>query len=157
MREERIEEGQEPLPFVGSATTDAAPSRIAVAIRRALGLAGGWADLRGTWSDALRALRDRAELAGIVVVINGVVDNNTRRKLDPEEFRGFVLPDAHAPFVFVNGADGSRLPTRGNGSATPPRPNSWSPRTTSFARGARFLKPGSRSAHWREGSRSASW
>jgi Zn-dependent peptidase ImmA (M78 family)/transcriptional regulator with XRE-family HTH domain len=106
LREERIEEGQEPLPFVGSATTDAAPARIAVAIRRALGLAGGWADLHGTWSDALRALRDRAELAGIVVAINGVVGNNTRRKLDPEEFRGFVLPDPHAPFVFVNGSDG---------------------------------------------------
>jgi Zn-dependent peptidase ImmA (M78 family) len=106
LREERIEEGQEPLPFVCSATTDAAPARIAVAIRRTLGLAGGWADLHGTWSDAVRALRDRAELAGIVVIINGVVGNNTRRKLDPEEFRGFVLPDPHAPFVFVNGSDG---------------------------------------------------
>jgi hypothetical protein len=71
--EERIEERQEPLPFVGSATTDAAPARIAVAIRGALGLAGGWADLHATWSDALRALRDRPELAGIVVAINGVV------------------------------------------------------------------------------------
>ena len=106
LREERIEEGQSPLSFVGSATPDAVPARIASAMRRVLGLAGGWADLHGTWSDALRALRDRAELAGIVVVINGVVGNNTRRKLDPEEFRGFVLPDPHAPFVFVNGSDG---------------------------------------------------
>jgi Zn-dependent peptidase ImmA (M78 family)/transcriptional regulator with XRE-family HTH domain len=106
LREERIEEGQAPLPFVGSATADAAPARIAVAMRRTLGLAGGWADLHGTWSDGLRGLKDRAELAGVVVVINGVVGNNTRRKLDPEEFRGFVLPDEYAPFVFVNGADG---------------------------------------------------
>jgi Zn-dependent peptidase ImmA (M78 family) len=106
LRDERIEEGQGPLPFVGSATADAAPARIAGAMRRALGLVGGWADLHGTWSDALRTLRDRAEMAGIVVVINGVVGNNTRRRLEPEEFRGFVLPDAYAPFVFVNGADG---------------------------------------------------
>jgi Zn-dependent peptidase ImmA (M78 family) len=106
LREERIEEGQSPLSFVGSATPDAVPARIASAMRRVLGLAGGWADLQGTWSDALRTLRDRAELAGIIVVINGIVGNNTRRKLDPEEFRGFVLPDEYAPFVFVNGADG---------------------------------------------------
>ena len=106
LREERIEEGQSPLSFVGSATPDAVPARIASAMRRVLGLAGGWADLQGTWSDALRTLRDRAELAGIIVVINGIVGNNTRRKLDPEEFRGFVLPDEYAPFVFVNVADG---------------------------------------------------
>jgi Zn-dependent peptidase ImmA (M78 family) len=106
LRDERIEEGQAPLSFVGSATADAAPSKIAAAMRRTLGLAGGWADLHGTWSDALRTLRDRAELAGIIVVINGVVGNNTRRRLDPEEFRGLVLPDEYAPFVFINGADG---------------------------------------------------
>ena len=74
-------------------------------MRHTLGAAAGWAEQYGTWSDALVALRDRAELAGIIVVINGVVGNNTHRKLDPEEFRGFVLPDEYAPFVFVNGAD----------------------------------------------------
>jgi Zn-dependent peptidase ImmA (M78 family) len=105
LREERIEEGQSPLSFVGSAMTDEAPASIAAEMRRTFGLAGGWADLHGTWSDALRALRDRAESAGVVVVISGIVGNNTRRKLDPEEFRGFVLPDEYAPFVFVNGAD----------------------------------------------------
>ena len=106
LREERIDEGQSPLPFIGSATPDAAPTRVAAAMRETLGANAGWADRHGTWSDALRALRDGAERAGIVVVINGVVGNNTHRSLDPEEFRGFVLPDGYAPFVFVNGADG---------------------------------------------------
>ena len=106
LRDERIEEGQAPLSFVGSTTAEAAPARVAVAMRRALAVAGGWAALHGTWSDALRALRERAEIAGAIVVINGVVGNNTHRKLDPDEFRGFVLPDEYAPFVFVNGADG---------------------------------------------------
>jgi Zn-dependent peptidase ImmA (M78 family) len=46
------------------------------------------------------------ENSGIIVVVNGIVGNNTHRKLDIEEFRGFVLIDEFAPLVFVNRADG---------------------------------------------------
>jgi Zn-dependent peptidase ImmA (M78 family) len=57
-----------------------------------------------------RTLGDRAigratDGSGILVVMNGVVGNNTRRKLDPQEFRGFVLCDRHAPLILINGAD----------------------------------------------------
>jgi len=106
LREERIEEGAGPLPFVGSVTPDAAPAKIATAMRRALGVSAGWADVQSTWSDALRGLRHRIEAVGIIVVVNGVVGNNNYRKLDPEEFRGFVLTDEYAPLIFLNGADG---------------------------------------------------
>jgi Zn-dependent peptidase ImmA (M78 family) len=106
LRDERIEQGFEPLTFIRSTTAQAAPATVAAAMRRVLGVVAGWADLHHTWSEALRALRGHIEEAGVVAVINGVVGNNNHRRLDPAEFRGFVLVDDYAPLIFVNGSDG---------------------------------------------------
>lgn len=106
MREYLIEQGQEPLPFVSSAKVTIDTKRVAREMRRTLGLAGGWAADQPGWTAALRQLQRRIEAVGILVVVNGIVGNNTRRKLDVKEFRGFVLVDEYCPLVFVNGADG---------------------------------------------------
>jgi Zn-dependent peptidase ImmA (M78 family) len=105
LREDRREGEAEPLDFVGSARLDDEPEAIGRAMRRVAGLDEGWAATVGTWTEAIGALRQRIESLGVVVVINGVVGNNTSRKLDVREFRGFALTDVHAPFIFVNGAD----------------------------------------------------
>lgn len=105
MRDFLIEEGAEPLPFVGSATLDDQPEAVAEAIRETLDLQPAWASSLQGWADALRHLRAKIEEAGILIFINGVVGNNTHRKLDPEEFRGFVLVDSYAPLIFINGRD----------------------------------------------------
>jgi Zn-dependent peptidase ImmA (M78 family) len=105
MRDYLLEIGHERLPFVGAVRLGDDIGSVAEAMRQTLNLGGGWASRIATWTEAVGLLRDAAESADILVVINGVVGNDTHRKLDPEEFRGFVLADDHAPLVFINNAD----------------------------------------------------
>jgi Zn-dependent peptidase ImmA (M78 family) len=105
MRDFLIEEAESPLEFIGSSTLNSNPLKVAAEMRKTLGVPGGWANQESTWTDALMHMRQRIEAAGILIVINGVVGNNNYRKLDPNEFRGFVLTDPYAPLVFINGAD----------------------------------------------------
>ncbi len=105
MRDYLIDEGADPLPFIGTVTLASSPMAAAECIRRTLGMEDGWAELHSTWTNALLGLRRAVEDTGVLVVINGVVGNNTHQALNPEEFRGFVLCDPHAPLVFINGAD----------------------------------------------------
>jgi Zn-dependent peptidase ImmA (M78 family) len=100
-----IDEGAEPLPFVGSASLSDEPDEVAKQIRAMLGINAGWARSVAKWSDAFSGLWLNAEHAGIIIVCNGIVCNNTSRILDVEEFRGFVLPDSYVPLVFINNAD----------------------------------------------------
>ena len=74
-------------------------------MRRLVGLEDGWAKGIRTWQEAVNALRSAIEELGVIEVINGVVGNNTLRKLNVEEFRGFAISDDLAPLIFVNGAD----------------------------------------------------
>ena len=105
MREELIDTGAEPLDFVGGHHPNGNYAAVAGAMRVALLLEDDWASSVPTWSDAIRLLRDSAEVAGILVVFNGVVGNNTSRKLNPDEFQGFALVNEYAPLIFVNNAD----------------------------------------------------
>jgi Zn-dependent peptidase ImmA (M78 family) len=105
MREYLIEHGARPLPFVGSASAQDKPEQVAESMRQTLKIGANWSAGHQTWTDALRALRTCAEAAGVLVVVNGVVGNNTRRKLSVDEFRGFVLVDEYAPLAFINGAN----------------------------------------------------
>jgi Zn-dependent peptidase ImmA (M78 family) len=105
MRDYLIEEGQQPLEFIGSGLQTRNVVSLAVRIREKLGLDQDWAEVHATWEDALRTFRNGAERIGVLVASGAVVGLNTHRPLDPQEFRGFVLCDEYAPLLFVNGAD----------------------------------------------------
>lgn len=101
MRSER----EDPLPFVGSANLESGIETTAASIRSALGFDVHERRQMPTWTEALRRFIVQADELGILVMISGVVGSNNRRKLDPQEFRGFALSDPLAPLVFINGAD----------------------------------------------------
>lgn len=105
LRDYLVEEGRERVALVNCAKQNEASTIVAQRLLERLRLDANWASQQATWGDALRKLRDEMGRAGVVVVVNGVVGNNTRRTLDVEEFRGFVLVDDYAPLVFVNGSD----------------------------------------------------
>jgi Zn-dependent peptidase ImmA (M78 family)/transcriptional regulator with XRE-family HTH domain len=97
--------GETPLPYVGSARLTSDIEATAASIRRALGFDIEERRQTPTWTQALRRFIEQADALGILVMCSGVVLNNNRRGLDPEEFRGFAMTDDLAPLVFVNGAD----------------------------------------------------
>lgn len=102
-RDYRRTNREDPLDFVGSMVAETGVAEAGASIRAMLEFQ---VDNRGPrWADAFRILTSKAEEMGVLVMVSGVVGNNTHRKLNPEEFRGFAIVDAMAPLVFVNGAD----------------------------------------------------
>ena len=97
--------GHAPLTFVGSIRAGTEVPAAAATIRTMLRLDLSERQAERTWEAALTSLVRLVEEAGVMVMKNGVVGNNTHRPLDREEFRGFALADTLAPLIFVNAAD----------------------------------------------------
>ncbi|MCU7934697.1 MAG: hypothetical protein KZQ99_07435 [Candidatus Thiodiazotropha sp. (ex Dulcina madagascariensis)] len=81
--------GEAPLGFVGAAAVDADVAAQAARMRHALGFDLAQRQKLSNWTEALRGFIAQVEGSGVLVMVSGIVGSNTRRKLDPEEFRGF--------------------------------------------------------------------
>ena len=97
--------GDPDLGFVGSTSLEASPETVAAQVRETLAF-----DLTPrrecpAWTDALRPFIRRADDAGVLVMVSGIVMSNDFRRLDPAEFRGFALCDPLAPLIFLKGRD----------------------------------------------------
>ena len=104
-RDEARGAGEPPLDFIGSLNVTTSVVSAAAELRRVLDFDIERRRQAATWTEALRHFIEQADSLGILIMVSGVVGNNTHRILDPEEFRGFTLADPLAPLIFINGAD----------------------------------------------------
>jgi Zn-dependent peptidase ImmA (M78 family) len=104
-REYRVAEGAERLSFVGRYSADSGADEVAEDMRKTLAINSSLREMAQSWERFLILLARNAEGAGVLVLRNGVVGNNTHRPLSVEEFRGFALSDPVAPIVFINAQD----------------------------------------------------
>ena len=89
--------GEPKRAFVGSAIVTDKVEGIATQMRDALGFDLDERRRMPTWTDALRRFIEQADALGVLVMVSGVVGANNRRKLDPEEFRGFASATTWRP------------------------------------------------------------
>ena len=97
--------GETACPFVGAAELTNDIETVAAQIRHEIGFDIEARRRMPTWTEALRQFIEQADELGVLVMVNGVVGSNNKRKLDPDEFRGFALSDDLAPLLFINGSD----------------------------------------------------
>lgn len=100
-----LQEGTEPLAFIGKFSLTNGVDEVARDMERTLGIDLAFRRQCSSWKDFLSKLIEKAEDQGILVLRNGVVGNNNSRKLSVNEFRGFVLSDPIAPLIFINNND----------------------------------------------------
>lgn len=93
------------VPFVGAANIDTMPTEVAQQMRHALAFTLDEQMQCSAWDHALTMFVEKTEAAGVLVMVNGWVGNDTSRKLNVKEFRGFALVDDYAPLIFINGQD----------------------------------------------------
>jgi len=105
MREELLESGAIPMPIVGSISLkDSVPEAVRIILQH-LQLEERWHKSATDEAKRCSLLRKAADQIGILVFFSGIVGHKTRRALDTDEFRGFVLVDKYAPLIFVNSND----------------------------------------------------
>jgi len=111
MRNHLIDTGGSPLDFVGAGKNIRYEGELAKRIQKDIDLKVDWYTDCKSVKDSFTFIRNKLGSVGILVLMNGVVGNNTHRKLDIDEFRAFTLIDDYAPLIFINrnDSDGARL------------------------------------------------
>ncbi len=103
-RDFRLDNDEEPMPFVGAFASSSSVTDVAADIAERLDFESAVRP-QSQASQFLRSFVGQVEKLGILVMRNGIVRQSTNRALDVEEFRGFSIADPMAPVIFVNNAD----------------------------------------------------
>lgn len=99
------QEVENELNFVGQYSIKDDPHQLANVIRKHLNIQKDFMLSIKKYEDMRKFLRNAINDMGVFVFFGGTVGDNTKRTLNPEEFRGFVLSDNKAPIIFVNQRD----------------------------------------------------
>jgi len=99
------ESGCDTLEFIGSVNPSDSVEKVCSVVRSLLDLPEDWAFNFSRQDEALSHVGQKLTGLGIVVSFNGVVANNSKRKISVSSCRGFSLVDEYAPFIFVNNSD----------------------------------------------------
>lgn len=105
MRDTILSDEDAPLIFVGSLKNESSAEAFANKVRDILELDKEWYTRVKSVEESFKYLREKISSAGVIVMMNGVVRNNTHRVLSIDEFRAFTLVDAYAPLIFINSRD----------------------------------------------------
>ena len=97
------DEEAESLTFVGSCSIKDGLYAVVDAIRQTLGVEPVAEHSRSA-DDIFRILREKAEMAGVYVVLMGGL-GSYHSKVDPDEFRGIAIADQFAPLIVINSND----------------------------------------------------
>ena len=105
-KEYAIENEYTPCEFVGSLNMMTPVMEASKKIREILQLGEDDLSSYKTWENYYnRLIYAMEETAGVMVMRNSMVGNNSHRPLSVEEFRGFVIADPIAPLIFINTRD----------------------------------------------------
>lgn len=102
--EYRKKEGHSTLGYLDYFTLDEPTENIVEFCRTLLDLDADWQKQLGDL-EPFKFFREKLNKTGVLVLVNGIVGQNTHRSLDIEEFRAFALIDDYAPAIFINTND----------------------------------------------------
>ena len=98
-----IENGGEPLPFIGKFSLNSHKDKIVVDIRKKLKWNNNFQ--KSSKENYISNISRSAEALGIIVMRSSYLGGSTQTSLKLDEFRGLAISDEYAPLIFVNTAD----------------------------------------------------
>ncbi len=105
MKDYLIKNSNDAVDFIASADLSDDINKTVNSIREKLHLQVDWYKDSKNSDESFKLIRRKLEDVGIIVMTNGIVGANTKRKLNINEFRAFTLIDEYAPLIFINATD----------------------------------------------------
>lgn len=97
----------DPAVCVGCCANTPNVEAVVSSLRKMMGVESDWL-VTGKFQeteDVFKFLRRALESCRVLIMMSGIVGNNTHRKLQVSEFRAFTLIDKYAPLIFINTTD----------------------------------------------------